>query len=498
MTACSFLEFLWIWNEIQGQKTPVLHRRICRWLNARVNAGASSQDRHLILLAFRAAGKSTIVGLFCAWKLYCDPNLRILVLAAEQDLASRMVRNVKRLIERHPLTQGLKPDQLDQWASDRFTVQRLKELRDPSMLARGIGANLTGSRADLIICDDVEVPNTCDTAPKRADLRARLSEADYILVPGGMQLYVGTPHSYYTIYAKEARSEIGEAQPFLAGYKRLEVPILKADGTSAWPDRYSREEIQALRLRQGEGKFQSQMMLKPMNIVGSRLDPDRMKLYQARLDLVERNGEAMLMLDGVRMISATAWWDPAYGGTGTGDSSVVACVFTGEDGIYRLHRIQYLTTDPALHLDEARQQCRAVARFARRNFLPSVTIETNGIGKFLPSLLRREMAVLHTACAVQERHSTRAKDTRILEAFDAVLAAGQIACHRSVWDTPFPMEMREWQAGGLSKGHDDGLDAVAGCLSMEPVRLPRSSTHYGRQSWQGGGSSVIADADFSV
>ena len=220
MTACSFLEFLWIWNEIQGQKTPVLHRRICRWLNARVNAGASSQDRHLILLAFRAAGKSTIVGLFCAWKLYCDPNLRILVLAAEQDLASRMVRNVKRLIERHPLTQGLKPDQLDQWASDRFTVQRLKELRDPSMLARGIGANLTGSRADLIICDDVEVPNTCDTAPKRADLRARLSEADYILVPGGMQLYVGTPHSYYTISAKEAR---------LNHFWR---------GTSAWKSRF--------------------------------------------------------------------------------------------------------------------------------------------------------------------------------------------------------------------------------------------------------------------
>jgi len=42
------------------------------------------------------------------------------------------------------------------------------------------------------------------------------------------------------------------------------------------------------------------------------------------------------------------------------------------------------------------------------------------------------------------------------------------------------------------------FDAVAGCLSMEPVRLPRSSAHYGRQSWQGGGGSVIADADFSV
>lgn len=494
MKPCTYLEFVWIWNRLQGLDTPVLHRRICRWLNARWTNG----DHHLILLAFRAAGKSTLVGLYCAWLLHRNPNLRILVLAAEQDLASRMVRNVKRLIERHPLTPGLRPDQADQWASDRFTIRRDQELRDPSMLARGIGANLTGSRADVIICDDVEVPNTCDTAPKRADLRARMSEADYILTPGGTQLYVGTPHSYYTIYATDTRPEIGETAPFLDGYQRLEIPILKADGTPCWPERYGIDAIDALRRRHGDIKFQSQMMLKPMNLTGCRLDPDRMKLYDSRLDLIERNGEAELRLNGVRMLSASAWWDPAYGGAGGGDGSVVACVFTGEDGIYHLHRVQYLTVDPTLALDEARQQCRAVARFARRNFLPSVTVETNGIGRFLPNLLRREMADMRVACAVQERHSSTSKDTRILEAFDAALGAGQIACHRSVWDTPFPMEMREWRPGGLSREHDDGLDAVAGCLSMEPVRLPRSSTHYARQSWQGGGGPMIAETEFGV
>lgn len=492
MSACRFPEFVWIWSRLQGNEMPALHRRICGWLDARWEAG----DRRLLLQAFRAAGKSTLVGHFCAWLLSRDPNLRILVLAAEQDLAGRMVRTVKRVIERHPLTAGLKPEEADQWASDRFTVKRLQELRDPSMLARGIGANVTGSRADIIVCDDVEVPNTCDTAPKRADLRARLSETDYILVPGGLQLYVGTPHTYYTIYATDPRPELGETAPFLDGFQRLTVPILNADGTPCWPERYGISEIESLRRRHGEAKFQSQMMLHPVNIVGSRLDPDRMRIYDARLDLVERNGEAMLMLDGIRMRSASAWWDPAYGASDAGDSSVVACVFTGEDGRYRLHRIQYLTVDPSLALDEARQQCRAVARFARRNFLPSVTIETNGIGRFLPNLLRREMANLGVPCAVAEKHSSQAKDTRILAAFDAALAAGQISCHRSVWETPFPMEMREWRAGGLGKGHDDGIDAVAGCLLAEPVRLPQGAVQYTRQTWQGHGPDLRADADF--
>jgi hypothetical protein len=141
--------------------------------------------------AFRSSGKSTLVGLFCAWLLCRNPDLRILVLAGDFALAKKMVRNVKRIIERHPLTAGLKPTRSDHWASDQFTVRRRAELRDPSMLAKGIAANITGLRADVVICDDVEVPNTCDTAPKRADLRARLREIEYVAVPGGLQVFVG-------------------------------------------------------------------------------------------------------------------------------------------------------------------------------------------------------------------------------------------------------------------------------------------------------------------
>ena len=87
-------EFVWIWNTRQGQTTPCLHLRIARWLAARWQEG----ERELLLLAFRSSGKSTLVGLFCAWQLSCNPNLRILVLAGDFALAKKMVRNVKRII----------------------------------------------------------------------------------------------------------------------------------------------------------------------------------------------------------------------------------------------------------------------------------------------------------------------------------------------------------------------------------------------------------------
>jgi hypothetical protein len=495
MVQVGFPEFVWIWNTCQNQMTPRLHLQMARWL-ARC---WQTNERELLLMAFRSSGKSTLVGLFCAWLLCRNPELRILVLAGDFALAKKMVRNVKRIIERHPLTPGLKPNRTDQWASDQFTIRRRTELRDPSMLAKGIAANITGLRADVIICDDVEVPNTCDTAPKREELRSRLRELEYVLLPGGLQLYVGTPHTYYSIYSSEARPEIGETRPMLEGFQRLELPLLDVRGESAWPERFTRHRIETIRRRTGPAKFDSQMLLRPRSIVEGRLDPDRLRMYEGELVYTEGNHQATLSLNGQRLVSASCWWDPAYGAPEKGDASVVAALFTDEQGHYWLHRVRYLHHDPALvdQVDEATQLCRQVATFLRECHLPAITLETNGIGRFLPGLLRSELRAMQVPSAVIERASVRNKDMRIIEAFDAVLAAGRLSAHRSVWDTPFILEMREWRPGG--RGRDDGLDAVAGCLGSEPVRLPRTAGTDGgptAPAWRPGAGSLRISGDF--
>src|SRR5687768_11028414 len=142
----SFSIFLALWNAAQEQGTPAIHFRMARWLEDAWCAGRT----RLLLQAFRSSGKSTVTGLFASWLLYRNQNLRILVLAADAALARKMVRQVRRIIERHPLTRHLKPLRADQWGVDRFTINRKLELRDPSMLACGIGGNVTGSRADVI------------------------------------------------------------------------------------------------------------------------------------------------------------------------------------------------------------------------------------------------------------------------------------------------------------------------------------------------------------
>lgn len=492
-----FPDFVWIWNHQQGLATPTLHVRIARWLSTRWH-----RDEHdLLLLAFRSSGKSTLVGLYCAWLLLRNPNLRILVLAGDFALAKKMVRNVKRVIERHRLTFRLRPSRTDHWASDQFTVTRTAEMRDPSMLAKGISSNITGLRADVVICDDVEVPNTCDSPAKRADLRQRLFEIDYVAVPGGLRLFVGTPHTYYTIYAPTPHAELGETRPFLAGYHRLEVPIIDTEGRSLWPQRFSIERIEAIRAHTGPAKFDSQMLLKPRSITESRLRPEQLRVYETELSYAEGNSEAILLLGGRRLVSASCWWDPAYGSPRAGDASVVAALFTDDQGDYWLHRVVYLEHDPQRleEMDAATQLCRQVVVLAQSLYLPAVSLEVNGLGRFLPGLLRNEFRRAGLGCAVLERSSSRNKELRIVDAFDAVLAAGRLWAHESLWQTPFIEEMREWRPGG--KGRDDGLDAVAGCLLSEPVRLPRvPPVARGRarsQHWRAQQTFVATEEDVS-
>ncbi len=478
--------FLSLWNQRQGMKTPDLHFRMALWLE---NCWLKGEKR-LLLMAFRSCGKSTIVGLFAAWLLYRHPDLRILVLAADFTLARKMVRNVRRIIERHPLTPHLKPQKSDQWAGDRFTVRRTLELRDPSMLARGVSSNITGSRADVIICDDVEVPNTCDSAGKRQELKERLAETEYVLVPGGTHIYIGTPHTFETIY---------DTSGFLKGFRQLKIPLLDGSGKSAWPDRFSPEDIDRIRKATGPNKFRSQMMLEPVNIAEGRLDPGLLQIYADPLCMVKELRS--LYIGENRMVSASAWWDPAFGRAG-GDGSVLAAVFTGEDGRYYLHRIEYLrcrhssSFSSSGETDEATAQCRMVASLAGEHHLPSVALEINGLGRFLPGILRQEIARMKIPCTVREISSRRPKDLRILEAFDAVLAAGALFAHEGVNSTPFITEMREWRPG-TCRGHDDGLDAVAGALSLEPVRLrPAGAT--GRQNWRPADNSRKAKTGFNV
>lgn len=191
-----YISFLEGWNSVLGLSTPAHHRKMTEFLT---NLFESDGGRGL-LMAFRHSGKSTIVGIFAACVLYLHPQTRILILSAESKQASRMVMHIRHILENHPWCTEMIPKNKREWSENKITINRPVGIREPSVVCQGISGNITGMRADLIICDDVEVPNTCNTARKRQALRERLRELDFILSPTGTMIYIGTPHTMNSIY----------------------------------------------------------------------------------------------------------------------------------------------------------------------------------------------------------------------------------------------------------------------------------------------------------
>ncbi len=189
-------QFLDSWNSVLGMSAPMHHHTMTNFLDDIVNG----ESHRGLLMAFRHSGKSTIVGVFATCTLFLRPETRILILSAETHLATRMVMHIRNILENHPWCMDMIPKNKREWAENKITINRSVGIREPSVVCQGIYGNITGMRADLIICDDVEVPNTCNTLKKRTMLRERLRELDFILSPNGAIVYVGTPHTLDTIY----------------------------------------------------------------------------------------------------------------------------------------------------------------------------------------------------------------------------------------------------------------------------------------------------------
>lgn len=156
-----------------------------------------------IVEAFRGVGKSWMAAAYTLWLLRNDPQKKIMVVSASKVRADDFAQFCLRLIREMPLLQCLDPDRDEQRsASNRFDVRPAIPDQSPSVKSVGVFGQLTGSRADLILADDTEVPNTSWTVSMREKLIFCVGEFNAILKPGGEIMMLGTPQTEESIYNK--------------------------------------------------------------------------------------------------------------------------------------------------------------------------------------------------------------------------------------------------------------------------------------------------------
>ncbi|HAV5267378.1 phage terminase large subunit [Acinetobacter baumannii] len=550
----SFLAFFLLWAELQGWKVPTFHIQVCIFLeNFYLNG------RTALLMMPRGHSKSSMLDVFNAWVIYCWPETQILHQGTTDSDAYKCSKGTRDVLERHPLCASNHNVAIRQGEIERWFVNGTNDVRYGTMLAKGILSGVTGHRAHFIQNDDVETPQTTANPEQREKLPKKLSEQTHIAIPGAKKLWIGTPHTYDSLYEKikkqkrvstfilkmfehEKRVENGEkGQKVLLDFEPIhsfagigigakyltknvhytcvnkgstwEVTLLESHyvidfySKGIWEERFTpaemeirREECKTL----NEWDSQYQMHAKPIGDV--RLDPDKIIAYNCEPVLKRANRTTMFMIGERQIVGATFRWDPSSGKLKS-DISSTALVFHDDIGNKYWHRSialkgEVIETDADGRVigGQVWQLCNIIKEF----HLSKVTIETNGIGNFAPAALKAALKTRGIRCGVTEQHSTKSKNKRILDGIEGPLISGLLWAHVSVLedengeDSAQVKQMREFNPA-ITDQPDDYLDSLAGAIVEAPERVGKTlnQTDYEETpNWRTNGGVHEAALDF--
>ena len=194
--------------------------------------------KRLQISAFRGLGKSWIAAAFVLWTLWNDIDKKILVVSASKQRADDFTIFTQKCIQEFEWLSHMRPQNDDQrWSRVSFDVAGCRPAQSPSVKSVGITGQITGSRADLIVFDDVEVPANSATDMMREKLLQLVTEGESVLTPkkDSRIVFLGTPQTTFTIYRtlreRNYRPMVWPARypKSLVGYEEILAPQLLSD-----------------------------------------------------------------------------------------------------------------------------------------------------------------------------------------------------------------------------------------------------------------------------
>lgn len=192
-----FRNFLYlVWKHLNLPDPTPIQYEIAEWMQG--------GPKRAVIQGFRGVGKSWICSAYVVHQLLLDPSKNILVCSASKTRADDFSTFTLRLIHEMPLLAHLIPNDKQRFSKISFDVGPAPASHAPSVKSLGITSQLTGSRADIIVADDVEVPNNSATQGMRDKLAEQVKEFESILKPDKESkiVFLGTPQCEDSLYNK--------------------------------------------------------------------------------------------------------------------------------------------------------------------------------------------------------------------------------------------------------------------------------------------------------
>ena len=465
--------------------------------------------KRLQIQAFRGVGKSWITGAFILWTLFKDPEKKIMVISASKERADNMSIFLQKLIIETPWLSHLRPKSDEaRWSRISFDVN-CSPHQAPSVKSVGITGQLTGSRADLMVLDDIEVPGNSMTELMREKLLQLCTEAESILTPKNDSriCYLGTPQTSFTVYRK-----LGERnyKPFvwparyprnLSDYDDNLAPQIQEDldmGAEPWGltdgDRFDENDLLEREAAMGRSNFMLQFMLDT-----SLSDAQKFPLKMA--DLVVTSVNPTSAPDAVVWCSdpqnvikelptvglpgdyfyspmqLQGEWGPyteticSVDPSGRGSDETAAAYISQRHGFLFVHEMR------AYHDGYSDDTLLDILRGCKKYGVTKLLIESNFGDGIVSELFRKHLQQGKLNIDIEETRANVRKEDRIIDALEPILNQHRLVIDRSVidWDYKSNQDLPPEERLGYmlfhqmsrmcrEKGaikHDDRLDCLA-------------------------------------
>ena len=465
--------------------------------------------RRSIVEAFRGVGKSYITAAFVVHQLLLDPQKKFMVVSASKQRADDFSTFTQRLILELPICQHLIAHEGQRWSKIAFDVRPALASGSPSVKSVGITGQLTGSRADIIIADDIEVPNNSMTQMMREKLGEAVKEFDAVLKPEGKILYLGTPQCEMSLYNTltergyqmrvwTARYPSVEASEKAYG-KRLAPMLWDAiansdtplDGSPVDPKRFDDDDLLERELSYGRSGFALQFMLdtsmsdtdryplKLSDLMVMSVDPDKApeKLVYGVMKEIKDLPNVGLSGDKYYAPEATIGDYIDYDGSvlvidpsGRGQDETAYAV------VKMLNGYLYVADCAGIAGGYSEATLSSLCHIAKKHKVNMVLIESNfGDGMFT-ELIKPFLKKIYPVTTEEVRHSKQ-KELRIIDTLEPVMNQHKLIIDPKVIQKDFdsvqhntPEKAQRYmltyqmtrvtkQRGALA--HDDRLDALA-------------------------------------
>ena len=467
--------------------------------------------KRLQIQAFRGVGKSWITGAFVLWTLFNDNERKIMIISASKERADNMSIFLQKLIIETPWLSHLQPKSDDsRWSRISFDVA-CSPHQAPSVKSVGITGQLTGSRADLMILDDIEVPGNSMTELMREKLLQLCTEAESILTPkrDSRIMYLGTPQTTFTIYRKLAERSY---RPFvwparyprkdkLSQYEGLLAPQIQEDlesGVNEWdctdPDRFDNEDLIEREASMGRSNYMLQFQLDT-----SLSDAEKFPLKMADLVITSVNpttapDNVIWCSDPSNVIKElptvglpgdyfyspmrlSGEWTPyseticSVDPSGRGTDETAAAFISQKNGFLYLHEMR------AYRDGYSDKTLLNILAGCRKYNVTKLVIETNFGDGIVGELFKKHIVQTKQHIDIEEVRANVRKEDRIIDSLEPVLNQHRLVVDKSVveWDYKsnpdaapehrllymlFYQMSRMCREKGAVK-HDDRLDCLA-------------------------------------